>query len=197
MMETILLTGFGPFGPHERNISAEAVARFDGTELEGFQIRTLQLPVQFERATSLLDEALAQDPAAVICFGIHDDDASYRVELAAKNERHYSRPDVDGAVVEGGVVREGGPAMVFSSLPVAAIKQRLAAAGLDAQLSEDAGRYLCNAVFYWVAQRREAAGFIHVPAAPEHLENVVKAVDVVVKVTAERLIAQRVEATAS
>lgn len=200
MLETILLTGFGPFGEHARNISGEAVRRLDGVELDGFTLRAVALPVQFERAVAALDEAIneaagAERPVAVLSFGIHDDPTTFRIELSAKNERHYSKPDVDGQLVQNATV-EDGPAMVFSTLPVAAIKQAFADDGLTAELSEDAGRYLCNAVFYWTSRRVTPAGFIHVPAAVDRLEDVARAMRLAAQVTARRLVAQRVEATA-
>ncbi|MCO5165089.1 MAG: pyroglutamyl-peptidase I [Planctomycetes bacterium] len=194
MLETILLTGFGPFGRHERNVSEEAVRRLDGAEVEGFALRALCLPVQFERAVAALEEALESErPLAVISLGIHDE-AGFRLELSAKNERHYALPDVDGQLVQDAAVEDGAPAMVFSSLPVAAIKQAFEQAGLPVELSEDAGRYLCNAVAYWTARRVSPAGFVHVPAAAR-LEDVLKAARLAAEVTARRLVAQRVEAT--
>lgn len=197
MLETILVTGFGPFGPHTRNISLEAARRLDGQEREGFLVRALGLPVQLEQATALLKEALeTEQPAAVIACGIHEEEGvDFRLELAAKNERHYTRPDTDGQLVQGAPVEEQGPPMVFSTLPLAAIKQALDAAGLKAELCDDAGRYLCNAVFYWIARRVTPAGFVHVPAAVNRVEEVATALDLCVQETARRLIAQRVEAT--
>lgn len=196
MLETILVTGFGPFGQHARNVSSEAIARLDGTELEGFVLRCATLPVQFERAVAALEELIeAERPAAVISFGISED-PFFRLELCAKNERHYTLPDADGQLVQDGVVEDGAPAMVFSTLPVAAIKQALDEAGLRAELSEDAGRYLCNAIFYWNARHVASAGFIHVPPALDRIDEVVAAAKLAAQVTARRLIAQRVEATA-
>lgn len=198
MLESILITGFGPFGHHGRNISEEAVKRLDGAELpEGVVLRALALPVQLERATAALEEALeAEQPAAVIACGIHADGPAFRLELSAKNERHYPIPDADGQQVHGQPVEAGGPPMVFSTLPVAAIKQELEEAGLPVELSDDAGRYLCNAIFYWTARRVSPAGFLHVPAAVDRVDDVVQAVRLAAQVTARRLAAQRVEATA-
>lgn len=197
MLESILLTGFGPFGRHARNASEEAVRRLDGVEVEGFVLRALPLPVQFERATAALEEALESPPVAVLACGVHDEPGGlFRLELGAKNERHYAIADVDGQVVQDGVVEVGGPAVVYSTLPVAAIKQTLDAAGLPAELSDDAGRYLCNAVFYWVARRVTPAGFLHVPSALDRVDDVVRALRLSAEVLARRLVAQRVEATA-
>lgn len=184
MLETILVTGFGPYGDHARNVSEEAVRRLDGTELEGFVLRAVALPAQFEPAVAALEEAIeAERPAAVLSFGTSEEPL-FRVELCAKNERQDRS------------IEDGAPAMVFSTLPVAAIKQALDGAGLPVELSEDAGRSLCNAVFYWTVRHVAAAGLVHVPPAPERLDDVAKAVRLAAEVTARRLMAQRVEATA-
>jgi pyroglutamyl-peptidase len=199
MAETILLTGFGPFGDHATNVSGEAARRLDGAERRGFRVRALELPVQFEEAVALLEEAFdPEPPAAVICCGIHSGEpaTAFRVEVAARNERHYAIPDAAGHLVQDGVVEDGGPAQVISTLPVAAINQAWRRTGLESELSDDAGRYLCNAIFYWAARRAATAGFLHVPADPAGVEQVLGALDAALDVTAERLLAQRVEATA-
>lgn len=186
MFETILVTGFRPQGDHARDVSEEAVKRLDGTELDGFVLRAVGLPGRFEPAVAALEELIeAERPAAILSFGACESPELFRVELCAKNER------------QEGVVEEGAPAMVFSTLPVAAIKQAFGEAGLTTELSEDAGRSLPNAVFFWGVRHVASAGFIHVPPAIERLDDVVKAVRLAAEVTARRLIAQRVEATAT
>lgn len=200
MLETLLLTGFGPFGSHERNISQEAAAELDGLEIDGFRVRALSLPVQLEQATALLEEALADRPAAVVATGIYDvepgEDPAIRVEVAARNEQDYPIPDDSGQRLKGPILRDG-PEMAYATLPVGAIKLALDGLGVATQLSEDAGRYLCNAVFYWLSQRHERVGFLHLPSDPAGLEEVVRALRVSLETTAARLQSERVEATTS
>ncbi len=194
-MDKLLLTGFGPFGSHAVNVTEEAVGGLEGQSLAGFTAVTRVLPVQFDRAVAALEEAFESErPAAVIAAGIHDG-PDYRVEVAAKNERHYTIPDVDGVTVEGARVEDGAPPMVFATLPVGAIKAAIEAEGLPVHLSEDAGRYLCNAVFFWAARRPVPGGFIHVPASAP-ADEVRRVLAAAARVTAERLATQRVEATA-
>ncbi len=197
MMETILLTGFGPFASHTQNVTQDAVQRLDGLELHGFRVRALALPVQFERAVALLEEALAEQPAAVICSGIHSgEEPVFRVELAARNERNYEHPDADGDLVKDACVEQDAPPMVISTLPVAAIKQAWERLGIPAELSDDAGVYLCNAIFYWTARRITPAGFLHVPPDPAGIDDVVRAIEAALDATASRLAAQQAPATA-
>lgn len=197
MREQILITGFGPFGDHLRNVSGEAAEAVSGHDLdaEGFALESRVLPVQFERACELLSEVVESGtpPAAALALGIHSEPGGpFRLELLAKNERHYSIPDLDGQLVTDASVEEEGPAQKVSTLPVAAIKLALDREGFDVELSEDAGRYLCNAVFYWLAQRLPAAGFLHVPpdADPQQVQ---RAIRIAAEATATRLLAQRVE----
>lgn len=195
-MEKLLLTGFGPFGPHPTNVTEEAVRRLDGTELEGFTIVARTLPVQFEQAVAELEAALAEErPSAVLAAGIHGEADGYRVELTAKNLRDYELPDVAGEVVKGQPVVTGGPPMAFGQLPVGAIKAALEAEGLETALSEDAGSYLCNAVYFWLCQRDAPAGFLHVPAGAAETE-AAGALRAALGAIAHRLAAQRIEATA-
>ncbi|MEZ6186127.1 MAG: pyroglutamyl-peptidase I [Planctomycetota bacterium] len=202
MQEPILLTGFGPFGEHSTNPSQDAVQALAGESYEGFRIRSLVLPVQFERARAALEEALSAEPvAAVISCGIYAAlQGPVRLELSARNRLDYTIPDVDGNLLQDRQIEPRGPALVYGTLPVAGIKQRLDRAGIACSLSEDAGGYLCNAVYYWLACRlgeeRTPVGFLHLPyGAPARAHNVA-ALRLAVEETARRLAAQRVEATA-
>lgn len=70
----------------------------------------------------------------------------------------------------------GGPASYFSTLPLAAMLAAIEAAGIPAFISNSAGTYLCNRVFYGLQhhfhgkpprQPVPLGGFIHVPLLPE------------------------------
>ncbi|RMG09219.1 MAG: pyroglutamyl-peptidase I [Planctomycetota bacterium] len=197
MKETILLTGFGPFGAHPRNVSGEAAQRLDGREFEGFRVRAIVLPVDFARAAQRLEEAWSEvKPSAVLCCGIHADadSGTYRLEVAARNARSEAL-GADPEPTGGEALEPGGPPMVFSTLPTAAMRRALADAGFDVELSDDAGSYLCNAAFYWTARRVAPAGFVHVPPA-DAPDRVAQALELCLEATVARLLAARVEATA-
>ncbi|HSQ73350.1 MAG TPA: pyroglutamyl-peptidase I, partial [Rubrivivax sp.] len=66
----------------------------------------------------------------------------------------------------------GAPAAYFGTLPIKAIVATLREAGLPASVSQSAGTYVCNHVFYGLmhALRRRPgvrAGFMHLPLLPE------------------------------
>ena len=80
------------------------------------------------------------------------------------------RQPVDEAVVPG------GPAAYFSTLPVKACLQALTDAQIPAEVSQTAGTFVCNHVFYSLMHElaRHPAirgGFIHVPKSPEQAGN--------------------------
>ena len=66
----------------------------------------------------------------------------------------------------------GGPAGYWSTLPIKAIVQELRAKEIPASVSQTAGTFVCNHVFYGLmhalrGQRKVRGGFIHVPFLPE------------------------------
>ena len=90
----------------------------------------------------------------------------------------------------------GGPAAYFTTLPVKAMRAALQRKGLAAEVSQTAGTFVCNHVFYGLmhllATRRgfghTRGGFVHVPWLPEQgapsmaLEDVVSGLRVAVRV---------------
>jgi pyroglutamyl-peptidase len=81
------------------------------------------------------------------------------------------RDNAEQQLVDEPIVR-GGPAAYFSSLPIKAIVAALRAAGLPASVSQTAGTFVCNHVFYGLMHSLAAlpavrGGFIHIPYLPE------------------------------
>jgi pyroglutamyl-peptidase len=170
--KTVLLTGFEPFGHDTINPSWEAVRALDGWQGEGFAVAAFRLPCVFGLASELLAAQLGQlRPDLVIAVGQAGGRAGLSVERIAINvddapfaDNRQHQP-VDLPIVEG------GPAAYFGTLPIKAIVGALRARGLEAAVSDSAGTYVCNHVFYGlmhhVAGSGVRAGFIHVPYLPE------------------------------
>jgi pyroglutamyl-peptidase len=111
-------------------------------------------------------------PRLVICLGQAGGRAAITPERVAINVDDARIPDnAGGQPVDRPVVR-GGPAAYFSTLPVKAMVAGLRADGVPAEVSQTAGTFVCNHVFYGLmhALRRRSGvrgGFIHVPFLPE------------------------------
>ncbi len=170
----MLITGFEPFGGDAVNPSMEAIRLLASHRVDGVRLAVAPLPVSARRIEPALREALkAHRPDVVISVGQAGGRSELSVERVAINVDDFRIPDNDGDQPVDGPVVPGGPAAYFSTLPIKAMVRRMRDAGVPAQVSQTAGTFLCNHVFYLVRHLAETAfpgmraGFIHVPALPE------------------------------
>lgn len=171
---TILLTGFDPFGGETINPSWEAVRRLDGWTAPGLRVVAGLLPCEFGAARSALEALIERHrPQCLIAVGQAGKRAEISVERIAINVDDARIPDNTGRQPIDEPVMPGGPAAYFATLPIKAIVHGLRAAGIPAAVSQTAGTFVCNHVFYaamHAAARRGGslrAGFIHIPYLPE------------------------------
>lgn len=164
----VLLTGFGSFGPHTLNPSAAAAAALDGEVIGS----ALVVGRVFETSTATVAQALTEaldevEPVLLICLGLASGRPALSLERIAANVRDFPIADDDGAILRDVPIIEGGPDGVFSGLPLRAILARWFGEGIPGHISNTAGTYLCNQLFYLAcdAGRRRGipAGFIHIP----------------------------------
>jgi pyroglutamyl-peptidase len=153
-MTRVLVTGFEPFGENDVNPSALIAAEFDG----------VVLPVSYERSAAELHRAIDQrDPELVVCFGLAADRTAITVERYAHNLDEASTTDNDGNPGSGSAIDADGPLALAATLPVDAIVAALRAEEIPADVSRDAGGYLCNHVLYALLRTGTRGGFVHVP----------------------------------
>ena len=168
----ILLTGFDPFGGESINPSWEAVQALDGERIHGHRIVAHRLPVAFDASRAVLGELIGDiDPALVLCVGQAGGRAQLSIERVAINIADARIPDNAGACPVDAPLVDDAPAAYFSNLPIKAILAELRAAGIPAEISQTAGTYVCNAVFYGLMHGLQArtgvrGGFVHIPYAP-------------------------------
>ena len=170
---TVLVTGFEPFDNDPLNPSWEVARALEGWDCGGATVRAVQLPCVFGLAAERLDEALARwRPRLVVGLGLAGGRTEWQPERVAINCDDARIPDNAGRQPIDQPVVPGGPAAYFSTLPVKAIVQALRAAGLPASVSNTAGTFVCNHVFYALMHRLAGlpgvrGGFVHVPCLPE------------------------------
>ena len=164
----ILLTGFEPFGGDPINPSALVCRALHGQRLAHATVHAVELPCVFGRALQVLDEALAaHSPVLVLALGLAAGRGEISVERVAINIDDARIPDNAGVQPVDVPVVAGGPAAWFSTLPVKAIVAALRQTGLPAGVSQSAGTFVCNHVFYGLQHRLARtgvrSGFVHVP----------------------------------
>lgn len=170
----VLLTGFAPFGGESYNPSWDAVQRLHGERIGGRRVVADCLPVAYAGCLPQLRERLdALRPALVLCIGQAGGRPQLSLERIAINVDDARIPDNQGYQPIDVPVIADGPAAYFSSLPIKAMRAALHAAGIPAEISQSAGTYLCNHVFYGLLHElhlrgdaRVRGGFIHIPYSP-------------------------------
>ena len=168
----ILVTGFEPFGGQSLNPSWEVARALNGLALEGAQITSVQLPCVFAQALPILQQALAQHrPDIVLALGQAEGRCDFSVERVAINVMDARIADNAGAQPIDVPVIAGGPAAYFSTLPIKALVAGLRAGGFPASVSQTAGTFVCNQVFYALQHALAGlgvhSGFMHLPLLPE------------------------------
>ena len=169
----VLLTGFEPFGGESINPSGEIARQLHGAVIGGHEVMGALLPCVFgEAITELKKQMKAVQPALVICVGQAGGRREITPERVAINVDDARIADNAGRrPVDRPIVR-GGPAAYWSTLPIKAIVAELRRREIPAAVSQTAGTFVCNHVFYGLMhelRRRKnlRGGFIHVPFLPD------------------------------
>jgi len=149
-MRTVLLTGFEPFDQDSVNPSWEAARRLDGFKIdEQVTIVARRLPCAFTTAGECLVKLIEElRPAMVIATGLATGRSEISIERVAININDARIPDNLGEQPVDTAVVAGGPAAYFSTLPIKAMVRAVREAGIAASVSQTAGTFVCNQVFY-------------------------------------------------
>lgn len=173
----ILLTGFEPFGGSKVNPSISACRKIEGNQIGGFEIIVEEIPLRFKEVRSTIEGLIEHHkPAAVICTG-QSGRGSVSLERVAINVADARIPYNCGMQPVDESLSDRGPAAFFSALPLRDILGALKEAGVPAAISNSAGTFGCNQIFYHLMDYRARegldipAGFIHVPSLPEQVVN--------------------------
>ncbi|SKC30915.1 Pyrrolidone-carboxylate peptidase [Photobacterium piscicola] len=171
-MKKILMTGFEPFGGESINPALEAVKLLDGVVLNNGIIVAHQVPVTRFKAIEVVIEAIKyHQPDYVITVGQASGRAAITPERIAINMDDFRIADNDGNQPIDQPIIMNGPNAYFSTLPIKAITQALQQQGIPCQVSNTAGTFVCNHLFYGVQHylryTQISHGFIHIPLLPQ------------------------------
>jgi len=176
-----LVTGFEPFGVLAENPSATIVrelSRRAAVQPDAYpQLRVAILPTEFGKAEQAIRELLQIDvPDVLLALGVAPRAQGVRLERTARNRDDAAVPDNAGEQRTATPIVPGGPDTLESTLPIQAMQAALEQLGVPVAISDDAGGYVCNHLFYAARQvidRRglpTLCGFVHVPLCTEQVD---------------------------
>lgn len=168
----VLVTGFGPFPGAPFNPSGPLVRKLAGRRRPAFaDIRLLAhvFPTSYRAVDHDLPRLIVEHhPDAILMFGLATRSRHVRIETQARNTLS-SFPDASGRTAKASAIA----AHARSSLQVRAPRSVLLHAArrgrIPARLSRDAGRYLCNYLYWRGLEAATQSGgprlvvFIHIP----------------------------------
>lgn len=174
-----IIAGFEPFAEFDKNPSGQAVAHLEQF-CAGFEAEALVLPVCCGPGWQMLKESvdkLQPDATyAVVMAGLASTRKGIEVERFALNCKDYRIPDNGAHQWTGEEIVDGAPAAIRSSTVEPALLEQLRKNGLQCGISNHAGTFVCNELYYralhnWQdAPRCAGVVFAHVPPAAAYAD---------------------------
>jgi pyroglutamyl-peptidase len=174
----LVWTGFEPFGENSYMPSGDVAAAAREASGEEYEADAETLAVEFDGVRDWVDRRLANEETIwAVHVGLAEDREAISLERVAFNEIG-GRTDEAGARPDAGdgQLMSPGPGSLETDFPVeplaALIAPQLTEEGLPSvEVSDDAGRYVCNALYYYsLRYNGRSAGtpnaeslFVHVP----------------------------------
>lgn len=174
-MKKILVTGFDPFGGEKINPALEVIKLLPKKIGEN-EVKILEIPTVWRKSIKKIeDEISAYNPDYILSIGQAGGRTDISIERVAINIDDYRIPDNEGNQPIDKKIFENGKDAYFSNLPIKAMLKEIQKAGIPASISNTAGTFVCNHVFYGVRYLLETkfkdkkSGFIHIPYLPEQV----------------------------
>ncbi len=174
MSNTVLVTGFEPFGGSSVNPSEMVARSLEGRLISGRRVVARVFPVETASIAERLRNVFAEEqPDLVVCTGLAAGQPAVSLERVAVNMLDFEQPDNAGEQHKNEPILRGGPDARLSPMPIAEILEAWQQNGIPGYVSNSAGTYLCNQILYEALGIAESvsppvtAGFIHLPYLPE------------------------------
>ena len=154
----ILVTAFEPFDENDTNISQRVLDAILA------DIAKLLLPVSFRRAPEVLNEAIEQFlPEVIISMGQAAEGDKIRLERLAINIMDSAKGDNDGYFPDEEIICNEAPLALKTALPVKQLCADCINAGLPTKVSNSAGLYVCNRIYFEALRHTTNSLFVHIP----------------------------------
>ncbi|MFC3077902.1 hypothetical protein ACFODL_07370 [Phenylobacterium terrae] len=175
MPPRLLICGFSAFPEAIRNPAQAAVEALaaHGWSPEGANADYLTVPVAWRGSAEAILDRLAAAPAdAVLVVGVAVSAASFHVERLGRNRAAAEKRDDLGELWGAELIAADGADEIRTVAPTRSMVAAIEREGLAAELSDDAGDYLCNFTYYRLlaAEAAPTVAFLHVPQVREYVE---------------------------
>lgn len=188
----MLVTGFPPFAGVPVNPSQMVVdaIQLGLLTIEGVDLRTELLPVEYAGVEQAFDQSLENfQPQTVVSFGVGRHSSTLRCERVAVNLDDAQIPDNAGEVRQAQQIIANGPETLTSLHDLEMLVSRLHDCSIPAEISENAGRFVCNHLAYYGSYRQRQIEkpfdflFIHVPTFQNgfELEQTLEGIEVIIE----------------
>jgi len=167
----VLLAGFGRFPGAPFNPSAavaRGLARRRRPALAGLTRDAHVFATEYAAVDRDLPQLFAEKPDIVLVFGLAARRRHICIETRARNAVSVLFPDASRYRPTDPIIAPGAPDARYGRAPFPRLVGAIRAVKVPARASRDAGRYLCNYI-YWRAleQANDATplvAFVHIPA---------------------------------
>lgn len=159
----VLVTAFEPFGGEETNITQSILSLLPDSFAD-WAVEKVCLPVSFKRAPIVLREAIATySPDLIIMLGQCPAGENIRLERFAINMMDSTKGDNDGYIPSEETIYADQPLALQTPLPIKELERFCTDSVQPVQVSNSAGLYVCNRVYYEALYLHQQAIFMHVP----------------------------------
>lgn len=166
----VLIAGFGPFPGAPFNPSAalaQALARRQRPALADLTVTTHIFATAYAAVDRDLKKLFAAKPDVALIFGLAGRRRRVCIETRARNAVSVIFPDARRYRPAAHIIAPNEPTFQCGNAPFIRLLAAARTGGVPARLSRDAGRYLCNYVYWralqYVRNGRPLIAFVHIP----------------------------------
>jgi pyroglutamyl-peptidase len=175
---TVLISGFGPFPGAPFNPSGPLAQLLARRRRPAFaDVR--RVPHVFATSYAAVDRELPAllarvRPDVVLMFGLAARTRHVRIEIQARNAIAQTLPDAHGRRRAAPIIDRKKPRRLKAATPFARLVTAAHGRGVAVRRSTDAGRYLCNYLYFRALEAAATAPkaplvqFVHVPPTRRH-----------------------------
>ncbi|MES2225112.1 MAG: hypothetical protein V4478_03960 [Patescibacteria group bacterium] len=177
-MKTVILTGFGPFGPYAFNPTHDSAQAFNGKVFGDRTVIGTTLPCTYDAWKELAALMNQVTPYAVISTGLSSRVQGMRIESTFWNTMQGKYPDANGYNPQGYPISTISPSNIRSKSAHKELLDMLKRKGIPAESSVDPDAFICNSLGYRtsLAARTNEYDirnmFVHIPWTSDYQEKI-------------------------